>query len=80
LTKCFSCSNEAIAEVNTCSPTSSSSLTPTNPRCATYIVHMIGPVNMIRWLVPRVKARAEFREAVKRRAERIERLAREQRR
>ena len=73
--KCFSCSNEAIAIVNSCSPTSASGMTPPRPRCADCIVHMLPPVNLLSLLVSKEEAKEKFIQAEKRRAERIERLA-----
>jgi len=48
--KCFSCSNEAVAMVNTCSPTSASGLTEPRPRCEECLVNMLG-ANVVSLLV-----------------------------
>lgn len=50
--KCFYCSNDAIAICNSCSPTSSTGLTPEKPLCEDCIVNGIG-INIVKWLMPR---------------------------
>jgi len=50
MTKCFSCSNEAVAIVNSCSPTSSTGLTEPRPRCEECLANMIG-ANVLELLV-----------------------------
>jgi len=58
--KCFSCSNEAAAIVNTCSPTSASGMTEPRPRCEVCIANMHG-VNITQMLV----SEKEFQELLK---------------
>jgi len=50
LVKCDSCSNEAVAIVNSCSPTSDSGVTPTKPRCEECLANIKG-VNVVSLLV-----------------------------
>jgi len=50
MVKCFSCSNEAVAIVNCCSPTSSTGLTEPRPRCEECLANIIG-ANVLRLLV-----------------------------
>lgn len=42
MVKCFSCSNEAVAIVNSCSPNSSNGLTEPRPRCEECLANMVG--------------------------------------
>ena len=51
MVKCFSCSNEAVAIVNTCSPTSDTGMTEPRPRCEACIANMKG-VNILSLLIP----------------------------
>jgi len=50
MVKCFSCSNEAVAIVNSCSPTSSTGLTEPRPRCEECLANMVG-ANVLELLV-----------------------------
>jgi len=50
MVKCFSCSNEAVAIVNSCSPTSSTGLTKPRPRCEECLANMVG-ANVLELLV-----------------------------
>ena len=50
MTKCFSCSNEAVAIVNSCSPTSSTGMTDPRPRCEECLANMMG-ANVLELLV-----------------------------
>ena len=60
--KCFYCTKEAIAICDSCSPTSSTGLTPEKPLCEDCIVSSIG-INIKRFLIP--KFEAEKRSAYK---------------
>ena len=50
MVKCFSCSNEAVVIVNSCSPTSSTGLTEPRPRCEECLANMVG-ANVLELLV-----------------------------
>jgi len=50
MTKCFGCSNEAVAIINSCSPTSSTGLTEPRPRCEECLANMVG-ANVLELLV-----------------------------
>ena len=60
--KCFSCSNEAVALVNTCSPISAFGMTEPRPRCEACIANMIGGANIIHLFV----APKDYHEKMKR--------------
>jgi hypothetical protein len=60
MTKCFSCSNEAVAIVNSCSVTSSTGVTEPKPRCEECLANMRG-ANVLELLV----SPKEFDERIK---------------
>lgn len=62
--KCFYCSNDAIAICDSCSPTSSTGLTPEKPLCEDCIVNGIG-INIVRFLIPEHEAESKIQYAAR---------------
>jgi hypothetical protein len=63
-TKCFSCSNKAIAIANCCSPTSADGVTPDQPRCEECLANMRG-ANIISLLVSPIEYQKRMSALVK---------------
>jgi len=62
--KCFYCTKEAIAICDSCSPTSSTGLTPEKPLCEDCIVSSIG-INIKRFLIPKFEAEKRINYALR---------------
>jgi len=62
--KCFYCSKIAIAICDSCSPTSSTGLTPERPFCEDCIASILG-INIVKWLVPRHEGENEIEYALR---------------